>query len=762
VTCDGSGRFPPIYLDNSITYAVTFNAPSGYTWTVNPFIPQLATTGISTNSATGLVIAPTGEAVIPAPSANVTGAALTINASYLGSACLRVSSTLAGQSTITINNSVTTGANTPTLGTNKPGTATSSPAGWLPIVCDGVQYYIPIWHGNNFTPYTATPGTVGSAINATTANFQGNGAIVVTNGTASPSSWFVPNTTGVGAGDYIGFTKTGGLSGATIVLPVTLTVAPSGGAYVGGTLSANWPGTTASNYVVQFATGQLVTGCTLTNGGTAFVCPSTSVNAGATTTIYVWLTSRFVNITAAGQTFQGNNVGLGAPYTYALSNSLSGNPNLSNGTIQLQGSFGPNSATWNVSVVSGNFILNADGSATANGVATTNWAGNGTTLANQGANYWINITRTGGTTGFNFSAAQGAWTNITNGGLSIGITPSPTSPVNVTGTYQIALDSAGANVVAQSTVTLNGGTAVQSPNWSGTPNLVLKGDGSATLNGVATSSWYSPNQSNVGSGYWINITRTSGTTGVNFSAAQGSWTNITNSGLTIGLTSYTGDVGTVQVVGSWKISNSSGGSPVLGSGTVTLTVTGLTVIHIYTSAVTNATETIPTGTTTSTIEAWGSGGGGSGGKGNTPDTFDNGSGGGGGGYVRSTLSGQVGHTWKYTIGSGGAGGVNHGAGGNGANTTVTAGTVTGWTTMTAGGGSGGIVSAGGAGGSASGGTAANTTGNAGQTSPQAGGGAGRTGTVSGDGSPYGAGGSGGFGTGSGTAGNRGAVVFFYS
>jgi hypothetical protein len=333
-------------------------------------------------------------------------------------------------------------------------------------------------------------------------------------------------------------------------------------------------------------------------------------------------------------------------------------------------------------------------------------------------------------------------------------------PYSVTGTYVISSDSAGLVQLGSGTITLSGGSDVQSPNWSGTTPLVLNGNGSATLNGVGTSSWYSPNTANVGAGYYINITRTGGTTGVNFAVAQGSWTIITNTGRSIGMTGYTGDVGTVSVSGTYQISSSVTGTPVLGSGTIALSVNAGTVIHVYTSG-TAATETIPTGTTNVSCEVWGSGGGGGG---NNTGGHRGGNGG-AGGFAYSVYTaaglGGVGKTFRYTVPAGGAGGFGGGGnGGAGAAGTITALTVTGFTAMTANGGALGTGAtpsangAGGSGGTATGGNTTNTTGGTGTA-------VGTTGSISGDGSPYGGGGVG-SNTGSGSAGSSGAVVFFYS
>jgi collagen type VII alpha len=683
VTADNYGRFPPIYLDPSVIYRVQFfNSANVQLWQLDPYTSQLSTVGTSALSAYGFQIAATGEVTVLAPNTGGSGVSLTPNSGALGSVSLKVVGTLAGNSAIIVNNSATTGTRTATFtATNKPGTATSSPAGWLPITCDGVQYYTPIWHGNPFTPYTPSPSAQGEMINATSVTFTGSGLTTVTGGTATPSNWYAPASPGTGASYYINITKTGGLSG--------LAFSAAQGAW--------------------------------TNIGSGGLTISSNAQAAITG-------------------------------TYQISTSVSGTPLVASGTITLSGGNGVQSTTYNGATP---LALAGNGTATLNGVSSTNWFL--PTTANVGASYWVNIMQTGGTSGYTFSAASGAWTNITNGGLSIGISGPAGSTYSVTGTYQVASDSGGVNVLGSGSITLTGGSNVQSPNYSGTTPLVLAGNGAATLNGAGAGSWYSPNASSVGAGYYIDITRTGGTTGVNFTAAQGSWTNITNSGLSVGISGYTGDVGTVTATGTYQISNSGTGMPVLGSGTVSLSVVAGTVIHVYTTAVTSATETIPTNTTTVRQEVWGSGGGGSGGHGTGCASMPGLAGGCGGfsyrSYAASALGG-AGKTFRYTITNGGAGGGFGASGTAGTAGSIVAGTVTGYTTMTGNGGGGATISVQGAGGTASGGTT-NTTGATGST-------VGTTGSITGDGSPYGGGGANGHLGGSGGAGAAGAVVFYYS
>lgn len=686
VSSDNFGRFPPIYLDSAIIYQVQFfDSTNTLRWTVDPYVAPLSTVGTSGTNAFGVTIATTGEVTIAAPAAGGSTVSLTLNAGSLGSAALMVSAPLPGASAIVVNTSATTGAQTATFtATNKPGTATSTPAGWLPITCDGVQYYAPIWHGNNFTPYVANPTALGEVINAQSVVFGGNGVTTATGGTATPGNWYTPTTTNIGGGYYIKITKTSGLSGV----------------------------------------------------------------------LFSAATGAFTNITNGGLTIS-TNAAASISGTYQLSTSVTGSPVVASGTITLAGNNGVQQPTYNGATP---LVLGSNGTATLNGVSTSNWYS--PTTGGVGTGRYIKITQTGGTSGFTFSAAT-TYTQIA-GGLTIGISGPGGSTFNVTGTYIIASDAGGVTQLGTGSITLTGGSNVQSPNWSGTTPLVLAGNGSATLNGSATSGWYVPNASNVGSGYWIKITRTSGTTGVNFSAAQGAWTNITNSGLTINMTGYTGDVGTVTVGGTYQISSSSGGTPVLGSGTVSLSVNAGTVLHVYTTAVTAATETIPTGTTTVAMEIWGSGGGGGGGHG-VGSLFSPGFAGGASGFSKSSYAasalGGVGKTLKYTVTNGGvfgAGGTPGTAGTAGTAGTIVAGTVTGFSTMTANGGVGGGNSVGaiGAGGTASGGNLVNTTGAAGGTT-------GTSGSITGDLSPHGGSGAGG-GSGGGTSGKAGAAVFFYT
>jgi hypothetical protein len=163
VSSDQFGRFPPIYLDPSVTYRVQFfNSAGVQQWQQDPYIAPLSTVGTSSLSAFGFSIAQTGEFTLDAPNTGGSGTTLTLNAGGVGSAALNLMGTIPGASALIVNTSATTGTQTATFAaTNKPGTTSSAPVGWLPITCDGVQYYTPLWFDNSdFAPYVVRPGFI--------------------------------------------------------------------------------------------------------------------------------------------------------------------------------------------------------------------------------------------------------------------------------------------------------------------------------------------------------------------------------------------------------------------------------------------------------------------------------------------------------------------------------------------------------------------------------------------------------------------------
>jgi hypothetical protein len=234
VTADAYGRFPLIYLDNSIAYKVvlTSSAISGGSRTADPYVVPLATTGSSSVEGVGLLGTPNtfGEYTLLAPSSGGSGVTLTLNATPSNNgAALALIGTQPGTPLLIVNNSATTGAQTATFAaTNKPGTATSAPVGWLPIECDGTLYYIPLWFDNNFSRYgSGSAGAVqsqnfneGSNSLPGIITFNTNGTLTyqVTPISGGPN-WFAPTAAGIGSSYYIqfsGLTTSGAGHGITI------------------------------------------------------------------------------------------------------------------------------------------------------------------------------------------------------------------------------------------------------------------------------------------------------------------------------------------------------------------------------------------------------------------------------------------------------------------------------------------------------------------------------------------------------------------
>lgn len=386
VTADGFGRFPAIYLDTSITYKVQlYNSSSVLVRAQDPYVPPLATTGTSSTVSYGFSIAPTGEVTIKSPASGGSGIALTLRAGGLGSSPLELNGSAPGSSAIIVNNSATTGSSSAVFTAhNKPGTAASSPAGWLPITCDGVQYYTPIWHGNTFEYYTPSPSVQGINVLCSTFSFNGDGSttLTITVNQTPPNppigNWFIPTTGGVGASYYINITKTSGLSG--------LTFSAAQGAW-------------------------------------------TNIGSGG------------LNLSTNAQSLITG--------TYQMSPSVTGSPVVASGELSLISSTGVVGQTYGTQNT--NITFNGDGTVLVGGTPIQGWYT--PTTSNIGSGYWVNFTRTGGNVGANFSVAQGSWVNITNAGLTVGVSGGVPGN-NVNGTFQIASDSAGVNVLGAGSITL--------------------------------------------------------------------------------------------------------------------------------------------------------------------------------------------------------------------------------------------------------------------------------------------------------------------
>jgi hypothetical protein len=124
----------------------------------------------------------------------------------------------------------------------------------------------------------------------------------------------------------------------------------------------------------------------------------------------------------------------------------------------------------------------------------------GCTFTNGSANFTCPSTAISGTpTTVLTVSINSVWTNITAGGLTI--SSNAQSPLY--GSYQLSSSISGLPIVANGFITLVGITGVASPTYNGSANLVLAGNGTATLGGVASSNWYAPTTANVGASYWI-------------------------------------------------------------------------------------------------------------------------------------------------------------------------------------------------------------------------------------------------------------------
>jgi hypothetical protein len=96
-----------------------------------------------------------------------------------------------------------------------------------------------------------------------------------------------------------------------------------------------------------------------------------------------------------------------------------------------------------------------------------------------------------------------------------------------------------------------------------TGGIGFGGNGKNTLTGsgaTGPASWFVPNLNGIGDGYWLQVNRTGGTGGVNFSQTSGSWVNI-GTGITI-----TAVGGAGLATGTYKIASDSAGANVVVTG----------------------------------------------------------------------------------------------------------------------------------------------------------------------------------------------------
>jgi hypothetical protein len=482
VPADNYGRFPAIYLDNSIAYKVQlYNNGGALIRTTDPYNVALATTGSSSVEAIGLAVNGAGEYTLLAPSAGGSGVTLTLYATAANNgAALAMIGNTPGTPLLIVNNSVTTGAQTATFtATNKPGTATSAPAGWLPIQCDGALYYAPIWFDNNFRRYSFA-GLAIEAPDIVAASFtlNGNGSLTLVGmgATANPTWWVSPSQTNAGAGYWINITKTGGDAGEsfTAAQGAWTNITNSGLA-----IAANSGGTITGTYQISSS----VTGSPVLGNGTISLSGG---NGPQMLTIVVGAltfntdgTITYVGGSNPGNWFVPTTPGEGSDY-YLQMNATGGvgtlggitagaytlmSPALSvYGIAGIPGEPGQVSGTYNISltntsagnVVSGAFDLQ-DQSVAANFPYSYDFpASTGVTFGSNGSNWYDPVT-----TGI----GSGYWLTVTvvsGSGTLVGITAgTPTNmgsniTLSTTGsslacTYTISNSATGAPILCQGT-----------------------------------------------------------------------------------------------------------------------------------------------------------------------------------------------------------------------------------------------------------------------------------------------------------------------
>jgi hypothetical protein len=223
---------------------------------LNGTVPGTSTLIVNDAATTGTqtaTFAATNKPGTPPTSFSVTATAAPTGATYTGGT-LTATFTGATASNYTVqlstgqnilNATFTNGSATfTTPSTNITGTPTAAltvvvpvtPAGWLPITCDGVQYYTPIWHGNPFTPYTPAP--TGAVIHIFTTPGSATEAII-----AGPSGTVQCEAFGAGGGGARA--AIGGAGGLAYSL-YSATTLGGAGATLNYTVGAGGAGTTFS------------------------------------------------------------------------------------------------------------------------------------------------------------------------------------------------------------------------------------------------------------------------------------------------------------------------------------------------------------------------------------------------------------------------------------------------------------------------------------------------------------------------------------
>ena len=618
VTADAFGRCAAIYLDPTVTYKVTLTSSAipGGTRTCDPYQPAMATTGTST-AGIGLRVNSQNEYTVATPNSGGSGVTLTLAAPPSGAALALVGDA-PGTPLLVVNNSATTGAQTATFSaTNRPGTATAGPVGWLPIQCDGVLYYAPMWFDNNFQRYFNFGTAInGSSISALTVEFNSNGGYTLTGvgATAVPGQWAAPVQVGIGSNYWLNLTQTSGAAaftqssgavgswtniGAGLTIGSSTSYASAAGTYklssssggtplVGsGTISLPQSGTINGSVIsaasVQFdADGSY----TLTGVG-ASASPSqwaTPTQAGLGSSYWLNLTkssglagANFAQ--SSGSVGSWTNISTGLTITspsgnstvggtFQLSSASGGSPVVASGSISLTGTGG----AWSQTLNNGALQFATNGTlGYAGGSAPSNWYS--PTTGSIGSSYYLYMTTTGGTNGVTIGGiSQSAYTALTSG-LNIYATAVPASAATgyASGTYSISTSASAAGVVATGTWTI--GNQTSCPQAQNQTSAALTGT-AETFNTNGTLSgggnWYLPPTTSIGNSYYVMINNfTSSASGGSFSLSggmtSGTWYAL-SSAQSFTVSSSGSPVGGWNV--TYQISSSAGGSPILAQGSI--------------------------------------------------------------------------------------------------------------------------------------------------------------------------------------------------
>src|ERR1700689_586085 len=141
IQADGTGAMPPMFLNPEIIYRVQlYNSTWSLIEDVDPYVPSMPVPGNGQ-----IILDAQGEITISPPVPGGTGITLQVSARAGGTA-LELIGSGAGAPALIANTTVVVGTQTATfVATNKPGSATTAPTEWLPLICDGATYYIPLW-----------------------------------------------------------------------------------------------------------------------------------------------------------------------------------------------------------------------------------------------------------------------------------------------------------------------------------------------------------------------------------------------------------------------------------------------------------------------------------------------------------------------------------------------------------------------------------------------------------------------------------------